>query len=152
MKSFVHAAGSIYLVMDGVRRAKAVQMVGLTHIQAEVVDPAGHSLGEGQIPIDALRSPKPVIRRITRADENRWKRALAGRFCLFHQLSFNPVANREQELKTSTLILELTHDCQRKTPTSPESSATPDHPLEGTGLSIWRHASCGFAERHGIAA
>jgi len=64
--------------MDGVRRAKAVQMVGLTHIQAEVVDPAGHSLGEGQIPIDALRSPKPVIRRITRADENRWKRALAG--------------------------------------------------------------------------
>ena len=36
------------------------------------------------------------------------------------------MANREQELKTSTLILELTHDCQRKTPTSPESFAAFD--------------------------
>src|SRR5260370_38234304 len=78
MKSFTHASGAIYCVMDGVRRAKAAQMAGFSHIRAEVVDPAGHSLGEGQIPIDALRSPKPVIRRVPRADETRWKRVQAG--------------------------------------------------------------------------
>jgi hypothetical protein len=64
--------------MEGVRRAKAAQMAGFSDIQAEVVDRADHSLGEGPIPIDALRSPKAEIRRITRADETRWKRVLAG--------------------------------------------------------------------------
>ena len=64
--------------MDGVRRAKAAQMHGHTNIRAEVVDSGGQSLGEGELPIDLLRSPKPLIRRVTRADETRWNRVVAG--------------------------------------------------------------------------
>jgi hypothetical protein len=78
MKRFLHVAGALYRVMDGVRRAKAAQMAAHTHIRAEVVDPQGQSLGECEVPIAALRSPKAEIRRITSADETRWNRALAG--------------------------------------------------------------------------
>ncbi len=53
-------------------------MSGHTWVRAEVVDAGGQSLGAGEVPIDALRSPKALIRRITRADETRWNRALAG--------------------------------------------------------------------------
>jgi hypothetical protein len=49
-----------------------------TQILAEVVDPNGQSQGECEIPIDALRSPKAMIRRITIADETRWTRVLSG--------------------------------------------------------------------------
>jgi hypothetical protein len=78
MKSFTHVSGSLYQVMEGVRRAKAAHMHGHTLVRAEVIDPAGQSLGEAEIPIDALRSPKPLIRRTTPADETRWRRAVAG--------------------------------------------------------------------------
>lgn len=53
-------------------------MFGHTQIRAEVVDPNGQSFGEGDVPIDALRSPKALIRRITPADETRWTRAVVG--------------------------------------------------------------------------
>lgn len=78
MKRFTHVAGVLYRLMDGVRRAKAAKMFGHTHIRAEVVDPNGPSLGECRIPIDVLRSPKALIRRITPADETRWNRVVAG--------------------------------------------------------------------------
>jgi len=78
MTPFTHVSGALYRVMEGVRRAKAAQMCGHTRIQAEVVDPNGQSFGECDIPIDALRSPKALIRRITAADETRWRRAIAG--------------------------------------------------------------------------
>jgi hypothetical protein len=78
MKRFNHASGTVYRVMDGVRRSKAAYLSGHTKIQAEVVEPNGQCLGEGAIPVDALRSPKAVIRRITPADETRWNRAVAG--------------------------------------------------------------------------
>lgn len=78
MKSFSHVSGSVYRVVDGVRRAKAAQMAGHSHIRAEVVDPGGQGLGEGELPIDALRSPKSAIRRVTAADERRWQRAVLG--------------------------------------------------------------------------
>ena len=64
--------------MEGVRRAKAAHLFGHTHIRVEVVDASGQSLGEGDVPLDALRSPKALIRRITPADETRWQRAVAG--------------------------------------------------------------------------
>jgi hypothetical protein len=64
--------------MEGVRRAKAAHTFGHTQIRAEVIDPNGQSLGECALPMDALRSPKALIRRITLADETRWNRALAG--------------------------------------------------------------------------
>lgn len=78
MKHFTHTAGALYRVMEGVRRAKAAQMFGHNQIRAEVIDPNGQSLGEAEIPIDALRSPKSLIRRITRADEIRWNRVVGG--------------------------------------------------------------------------
>ena len=78
MKRFTHVAGALYRIMEGVRRAKAAQMFGHTQIRAEVIDSTGHSLGAGEIPLDALRSPKALIRRVTPADETRWRRAVAG--------------------------------------------------------------------------
>ena len=78
MKRFTHVAGALYRIMEGVRRAKAAQMFGHTQIRAEVINSPGHNLGEGEIPLDALRSPKALIRRITAADDTRWNRALAG--------------------------------------------------------------------------
>src|SRR5438067_1550844 len=78
MKRFTHVSGTLYRVMDGVCRAKAAQMLGHTQIHAAVVDPSGPSLGEGEVPIDALRSPKALIRRVTPADETWWRRVVAG--------------------------------------------------------------------------
>jgi len=74
----MHAAGTLYRVMEGVRRAKAASMHGHMEIRAEIVDANGQSQGEGLLPLDALRSPKALIRRITTADETRWHRAVAG--------------------------------------------------------------------------
>jgi len=78
MNQFTPVSGTLYRVMDGVRRAKAAYLCGHTNIQAEIVDANGQSLGECQVPLDALRSPKALIRRITPADETRWNRAVAG--------------------------------------------------------------------------
>ena len=78
MKRFTHVAGTRYRIIDGVRRAKAAQMLGHAQIRAEVIDRSGLSLGEAEVPIDALSSPKLEIRRITRPDESRWKRVLQG--------------------------------------------------------------------------
>jgi hypothetical protein len=78
MDRFSHVPGTLYRVMEGVRRAKAAHLFGHTRIRAEVVDPNGQSLGEVDIPLDALRSPKTLIRRITPADQTRWNRAVAG--------------------------------------------------------------------------
>src|SRR5438105_4326983 len=78
MNRYSHGPGALYRVMDGVRRAKAAYMHGHKQIRAEVVDKSGQSLGQVDIPIDALRSPKRLIRRVTPADERRWNRAVAG--------------------------------------------------------------------------
>jgi hypothetical protein len=78
MQRYTHVSGTLYLVMDGVRRAKAARMFGHSKIPALVVDASGQSLGEGEVPIDALRSPKNLIRRLTAADERRWHRIVAG--------------------------------------------------------------------------
>lgn len=78
MTRFTPAPGTLYRVMDGVRRAKAAQLLGHSLIPAEVVDASGLSVGECDMPINMLRSPKALIRRITTADETRWIRAIAG--------------------------------------------------------------------------
>jgi|SRR5947209_17645443 len=78
MKQFAHASGDLYRIMEGVRRAKAAKLAGHSQIRAEVIDASGQSLGMGELPIDALRSPKTSIRRITPADEARWQRVVAG--------------------------------------------------------------------------
>jgi hypothetical protein len=78
MPAFAHAPGALYRIQDGVRRAKAALIEGHQQIPVEVIDVNGQSLGKGEVPIEALRSPKKVIRRITPADETRWQRAVAG--------------------------------------------------------------------------
>lgn len=78
MDSFNHVSGAIYRIMEGVRRAKAAHLCGHTQIRVEVIDSSGQSLSECDLPLDALRSPKRSIRRITSADENRWNRAMSG--------------------------------------------------------------------------
>ena len=78
MSSFIHEPGNLYLIMNGVRRAKAAQLHGHQHIAPEVVDRSGASLGNCEIPIDALLSPKRSILRITSADQNRWERVVEG--------------------------------------------------------------------------
>ncbi len=75
MTPFIHETGNRYLIMNGVRRAKAAQLQGHDRIAAEVVDRAAVSLGECEIPIDALLSPKRTIGRISRSDVTRWERA-----------------------------------------------------------------------------
>jgi hypothetical protein len=78
MRPFAHTGGSLYRIQEGVRRAKAADMCGQLRTLAEVVSSTGQCLGIGELPLDALRSPKSTIRRITPADETRWNRALAG--------------------------------------------------------------------------
>jgi len=78
MQRFSHVPGTLYRIMEGVRRAKAAHMFAHAQIRAEVIDPSGKSLGEGELPLDALRSPKALIRRITAADQTRWNRVVAG--------------------------------------------------------------------------
>ena len=78
MSSFSHVPGNLYLIMEGVRRAKAAHLHGHHHIRTEVVDRSGVSLGEGEIPIDSLRSPKRLIRRVTPSQLSRWQRAEEG--------------------------------------------------------------------------
>src|SRR5438046_1340684 len=89
MKSYIHAAGTLYRIMEGVRRAKAAHMSGHSVIQAEVVDPNGQSLGTSELALDTLRSPKVSIRRITSSDETRWNRVIAG--AVHTKLPFPPI-------------------------------------------------------------
>lgn len=65
-------------ITDGVRRAKAAFVAGHTSIQAELIDRNGKRVGQFDVPIEALYSPKAEIRRVTRVDEYRWRRAVQG--------------------------------------------------------------------------
>jgi len=76
-----------------------------TQIRAEVIDSTGHSLGAGDS-LDALRSPKALIRRVTPADETRWRRAVAGATTVLPYRDYvQPAVNRER-IGTSALISE----------------------------------------------
>ncbi len=78
MGLFTHVPGNLYLIMEGVRRAKAAQLHGHSFIRTEVVDQSGRSLGETDIPLDSLRSPKRSIGRATPTEQARWQRADEG--------------------------------------------------------------------------
>ena len=55
------STGQTYVIMEGVRRAKAHQMAGIATIRAVIQDPAGTCGGEIEVAIDSLLSPKPAI-------------------------------------------------------------------------------------------
>jgi len=78
MARFAHEPGNRYLILDGVRRAKAAQLHDHGGILAEIFDRSGASLGTCQIPLDALVSPKKSIRRVTAPEQVRWQRAEEG--------------------------------------------------------------------------
>jgi len=62
--------------MDGVRRAKAAQMVGLGTIPAQVDDGTGALGPVIELPLDSLRSPKNDIDISTTAKFRRFKESL----------------------------------------------------------------------------
>ncbi|MBI2803382.1 MAG: hypothetical protein HYX68_00180 [Planctomycetes bacterium] len=102
MNSFIHEAGNLYLIMDGVRRAKAAQLHGHDQITAEIVDGSGISLGNGYIPLDALLSPKRSIRRITSSDQNRWERVIEG--ASHATLPFPPIVVQPTKKRLTRLV------------------------------------------------
>src|SRR5438045_2324396 len=63
-----------FRIIDGVRRAKAADMLGHDTIPAEIFDAeTGASLGTRDLPIDSLRSPKDVIDLSRQVDMDRWQ-------------------------------------------------------------------------------
>jgi hypothetical protein len=54
-------SGGAYEILDGVRRSKAAEIKGDTHIDAHIVSKDGQTIGKGKLPLDALRSPKKAI-------------------------------------------------------------------------------------------
>ena len=50
-----------YEIVDGVRRAKAAQLNGNKKINAQILDEKDRLVGQGDLPIDSLRSPKSSI-------------------------------------------------------------------------------------------
>ncbi|MES2949848.1 MAG: RHS repeat-associated core domain-containing protein, partial [Pseudomonadota bacterium] len=51
------AAEQTYEISDGVRRAKAAELLGKKTVPANIFSPDGKLIGQGDIPISALRSP-----------------------------------------------------------------------------------------------
>jgi RHS repeat-associated protein len=66
-------------ITDGVRRAKASQVLGRKTIRARIYDRAGNFTGERDIPVDQLRSPyKSAIDMSTQVHANRYMRVQKG--------------------------------------------------------------------------
>jgi hypothetical protein len=107
MANFVHTPGTRYLVVEGVRRAKAAQIKGHTRIRAEVQTKDGNSLGECELAIDNLISPKAMIGRSRQVDEIRWLRAEEG--ASQERLPFPPIVVIRTK-KTQPTISEVTFD------------------------------------------
>ena len=68
------STGKTFLIIDGVRRAKAFELCGVSIISAEVLNHDGTSGGMINVPISDLRSPKSEIDVSTPRLANRfWK-------------------------------------------------------------------------------
>jgi ParB-like chromosome segregation protein Spo0J len=66
-------AGSLFSIRNGVRRAKAFQLAGLTQIPAEIFDlSSGRQIGSDVLSIDQLRSPKDEL-DLTVSSIQRWR-------------------------------------------------------------------------------
>lgn len=82
---------AIYEIIDGLRRAKAVQLAGRDKIRARLYDAtSGQFIREFEVSIDCLRSPhKQSIRKVSRADMLRWQRVEDG--SRLNPLPFPPI-------------------------------------------------------------
>lgn len=78
-------------IMDGVRRAKAALLAGHQAIRAKLFAMGTSKfIQEFDVPIADLRSPhKTAIRRISRSDQARWRRVVAG--AMHTPLLFPPI-------------------------------------------------------------
>jgi hypothetical protein len=71
--------GQSFEILDGVRRAKANQLLGNQTVPANIFNAEGKLVGQGNIAVDALRSPnKSVIDMSTQTDVNRYMRIQNG--------------------------------------------------------------------------
>lgn len=72
-------ADDTYEIVDGVRRAKAAQLVGKTSIKAEV-RVAGKTTKRIDIPLEKLRSPNKTAIDVSssQANMNRWQSVVEG--------------------------------------------------------------------------
>jgi hypothetical protein len=70
------AADDVYAIVDGVRRAKAAQMVGRQTVPAQIDDGTGALGPVTDLPIESLRSPKDAIDVSTTAKFRRFKETL----------------------------------------------------------------------------
>jgi hypothetical protein len=59
--SSLTAEEETFEILDGVRRTKAMELLGQQSIEANIFDAEGSLLGTRQVPISALRSPKEAI-------------------------------------------------------------------------------------------
>ena len=69
----VRLSDDTYEIIDGVRRAKAADLVGNGTIPAEIMDATGNSVAT-HLPIDKLLSPKSVIDVGPGPAMDRWKK------------------------------------------------------------------------------
>ena len=76
--AFVPQPGDTFRIHEGIRRAKAAQLAGHRSILAEVFGKDDKSLGVHALSLDSVLAWNPTIRRVSQADEIRWKRAEAG--------------------------------------------------------------------------
>jgi hypothetical protein len=69
-------ASQTFEILDGVRRAKAADMIGNMTIPAEVLNSEGRIAGRQDVPISNLLSPKPTIDVSTAKDMSRFMSTL----------------------------------------------------------------------------
>jgi hypothetical protein len=81
-------SGQLFEIIDGVRRAKACQLAGLTDISAEVI--VGGTSRPIQVSLDVLRARFNMIdASSTTSAKSRWDRAVVG--SQSHPLPFGPI-------------------------------------------------------------
>jgi hypothetical protein len=75
----VAAKSETFEIIDGVRRAKANQLLGNQAVPANIFNAEGNLVGQGNIPVGALRSPnKSVIDMSTQVQADRYMRIQNG--------------------------------------------------------------------------
>jgi hypothetical protein len=61
-----------YEIVDGIRRAKAAELLGRQHINARIIDEDGNTITQSEVPLDVLRSPHKTT--IDVSTQRKWDR------------------------------------------------------------------------------
>jgi len=88
------AGAQTFMIMEGVRRAKAFDLAGLTTIPAIIQYDDGTTAGPLEVAIDSLRSPKATIDMSNNTQADRfwrvWKGLQAGQAQLIPEITITP--------------------------------------------------------------